>query len=36
MFDEVRGSGRVGLPTIIIDEEIILDFDKEKLNEMLK
>lgn len=35
LFDGVREKGGIGLPAIIIDDEVMIDFDREKLEEML-
>ncbi|MFZ5967066.1 MAG: hypothetical protein ACOYVK_07810 [Bacillota bacterium] len=35
IYDQVRKEGRVGIPTIMIDDEIIIGFDREKLDEIL-
>ena len=34
-FDPIKEANRVGLPTILIDDEIMIGFDKEKLDEIL-
>ncbi|WP_213818831.1 hypothetical protein [Garciella nitratireducens] len=39
IFDEVKKEGKIGIPTIIIGEEMILDFGEkqiERLNQLLK
>lgn len=35
IYKPVKEAGAIGLPTIIIDDEIILEFEEEKINELL-
>ena len=36
LFDEVKEKSRIGIPTIIIDDQVIIDFDEEKLKRYLE
>lgn len=35
MYDEVRQRGAIGLPTILVDDELMIGFDKEKLEAVI-
>ncbi|MDF2547807.1 MAG: hypothetical protein K0R93_2705 [Anaerosolibacter sp.] len=35
-YDQVKAGGRVGVPTIIIDDEVILNVDYEELKKKIK
>ncbi len=35
LFESIRGSGRVGIPTILIDDEVIIGFEEDKINEII-
>ncbi len=35
VFESVKESGSIGLPTILIDDEILVGFDEEKLEKLL-
>lgn len=36
LFNPVKEAGSVGLPTVIIDDEVLIGFDKDKINEILE
>ncbi|KPU45433.1 glutaredoxin [Oxobacter pfennigii] len=35
MYDAVKSAGGVGIPTIFVEDELIIDFDQEKLEKSL-
>lgn len=35
IFNEVKAAGMLGLPTIVVGDEIIIDFQKDRLEEIL-
>jgi len=35
LYDKVKEKGGIGIPTLIIDDEVMIDIDKEKLEKIL-
>lgn len=36
LYDPIRGTGKIGIPTIVIDDEVMLELDDAKLEELMK
>jgi glutaredoxin-related protein len=36
LYIPVKEEGRIGIPTIVIDDEVMLDLDDEKIEELAK
>lgn len=36
IYDPVKEKGGIGIPTVIIDNKVMIDFEKEKLLEMIE
>lgn len=36
IYDSVKEKGGIGIPTLIIDDEVMIDIDKEKIEKMLQ
>lgn len=36
LYEPIRGTGRIGIPTIVMGDEIMLELDEEKLSEFMK
>jgi glutaredoxin-related protein len=35
VYDDVKKEGRIGIPTLLIDDEVIIGFDREELEKKL-
>jgi glutaredoxin-related protein len=36
LYDPIRGTGRVGIPTVLLDGEVTLGLDEDQIEELLK
>lgn len=36
IFDPVREAGRVGIPTVLVDDKVMLGLEEEQIEELLK
>lgn len=35
LYDEVRARGAIGLPTIVMDDEVMIGFEKEQIDRLI-
>lgn len=36
IFDPVRATGRVGIPTVLVDDKVMLGLEEDQIEELLK